>query len=261
MAPNRGVGSLSKVRLWAGAHKPLRDNGVHASGCSPARLSRAYLLHPQARAMGTALGWYEEGGPIMWLIALVGVAGVAVLLERFYIIVVRSRTNGRVFIERVIQLVRAGKIDEAIKLCAGSNAALSDMGLVILRSRSRDEPELQQVAAAATFFVRPKLSRRLQYLTVLGSVAIMLGVIGTLMGVRVSLLASGADDGHAGRLSAGLAAAFIPAIFGVAVAAVLCLGRGYLVSQSELITEQLEEFSARLINALIDRPDVRLGHR
>lgn len=211
--------------------------------------------------MGTALGWYGEGGPIMLLIALVGVAGVAVLLERFYVIVVRSKTNGRVFIERIIQLVRGGKIDDAIKLCAGSNAALSDMGLVILRSRSRDEPELRQVATAASLAVTPKLSRRLQYLTVLGSVAIMVGAIGTLWGVRVALRSAGADAGHADRLAAGLAAAFAPAMFGIAIAAVLALGRGYLVSQSESITEQLEEFSARLINALIDRPDVRLGHR
>jgi biopolymer transport protein ExbB/TolQ len=211
--------------------------------------------------MGTAIGWYQEGGPIMWLIVLVGIAGIAVLLERFYVIVVRSRTNGRVFIERVIQLVRGGKIDDAIKLCAGSNAALSDIGLVLLRSRSRDDPELQQVAAAASFAVRPKLSRRLQYLTVLGSVAVMLGVIGTLMGVRASLLAAGPDDGHTARLSAGLAAAFVPTIFGVGVAAIFALGRGYLVSQSESISEQLAEFSVRLINALTDRPDVRLGHR
>jgi hypothetical protein len=33
------------------------------------------------------------------------------------------------------------------------------------------------------------------------------------------------------------------------------------VSQSEMIIEQVDEFSVRLVNALIDRPDVRLGHR
>jgi len=42
---------------------------------------------------------------------------------------------------------------------------------------------------------------------------------------------------------------------------VLVIGRAYLVSQAEALTEQLHEFSARLVNALLDRPDVRLGHR
>jgi biopolymer transport protein ExbB len=211
--------------------------------------------------MSTTLGGYGEGGAIMGLIALVGVAGLVVVVERFYVIVVRSRTNGRVFIERIIQLVRAGKIDEAIKQCADSNAALSDIGLLILRSRSRDEPELEQVAAAATLALKPRLSRRLQYLTVLGSVAILLGVFGTLWGVRDALLSAGSNGVRPDRLWTSLGSAFTPAMLGVAIAAVLALGRGYLVSQAESIAEHLEEFSVRLINALIDRPDVRLGHR
>jgi len=79
----------------------------------------------------------------------VGVAGLAVLAERVYVIVVRSKNNGRTFIERIIQLVRAGKVDEAIKQCAASTASLSDMGLIMLRSRSKDEINLQQLAGAA----------------------------------------------------------------------------------------------------------------
>jgi hypothetical protein len=33
------------------------------------------------------------------------------------------------------------------------------------------------------------------------------------------------------------------------------------VSESQKLAAQLDEFSMRLVNALIDRPDVRLGHR
>jgi len=211
--------------------------------------------------MSTALDWYREGGPIMLLIVLVGLAGIAILLERFYVIVVRSRTNGRLFIERVIQLVRGGKIDDAIKMCVGSHAALSDIGLVILRSRSREEPELQQVATAASLAVTPKLSRRLQYLSVLAVVALLLGALGALWDLRASLYAAAPDGAHPGHLSPGLAAALNPAMLGIAVATVLALGRGYLVSQAESIAGQVAEFSVRLIIALTDLPDVRLGHR
>lgn len=210
--------------------------------------------------MSTTLDWFSAGGPVMPLIAVVGAAGLAVLLERIYVIVIRSKNNGRVFIERIIQLVRGGKIDEAIKQCAGSTAALPDMGLLILRSRSRDESDLRNVAAAAALAVLPKLTRRLQYLPTLAVVGILLGMIGTLCGAHAALLASATP--HApGTLESGLAHALNPFVFGLGVAIVLTLGRGYLVSQSESITEQIHEFSARLINALIDRPDVRLGHR
>jgi biopolymer transport protein ExbB/TolQ len=181
------------------------------------------------------------------------------MAERLYVIVLRSRNNGRIFIERVIQLVRSGKIDEAIKECVNSTAALPDMGLLILRSRSRDEGDLQNVADAAALMVLPKLTRRLQYLPTLTSVAVMLGLLGTVHGFRNVFAA--AAPGVAGGTMAGLAQALAPTAFGLGVAIVLTLGRGYLVSQSENLTEQIREFSARLINALIDRPDVRLGHR
>ena len=87
--------------------------------------------------------------------------------------------------------------------------------------------------------------------------ALLLGLLGTVLGFRETL--SGAA-GASGVLT-GFARALTPTAFGLAVAVVLTLGRGYVVNQSESITVQIHEFSARLINALMDRPDVRLGHR
>ena len=211
--------------------------------------------------MSTMQAWYREGGPIMLLIALVGVVGLAILIERLYVIVFRSKNNGRVFIERVIQLVRVGRIDEAIKVCAGSTAALPDIGLLILRSRSRDEADLQNVAAAALLFVVPKLTRRLQYLRSLAVAAILLGILGTARGVHDALIEASAAAARAEQMFAGLGESLAPTMFGLAVSIVLTIGGAYLIGQSECITEEIREFSARLINALIDRPDVRLGHR
>jgi len=200
------------------------------------------------------------GAAVMLLILLVGIAGLLVLLERLYVIVLRSKTNGRPFIERIIQLVRGGKIDEAIKQCASSTAALPDIGLVILRSRSRDETDLENVASAAALAVLPRLTRRLEYLPALSLAAILLGVLGTVRDIQSAFLAAAAPANHP-VLMTNLSNALTPIAFGLSVAVVLILGRSYLVSQAESITEQVREFSARLINALIDRPDVRLGHR
>jgi biopolymer transport protein ExbB len=207
--------------------------------------------------MGTTLEWYREGGPTMLLVLAVGIAGLVILIERFYVIVIRSKNNGRIFIDRIIQLVHAGKIDDAIKQCTVSAAALSDIGLLILRSRSRDEPDLRRVANAASLAVLPKLTHRIEYLSTLAIVSILLGVLGTLAGLHGSLMA------NAGQVSVsdGLAKALPPTIFALGVSSVLILGRGYLLVQAESITGQVHEFSARLISALIDQPDVRLGHR
>src|SRR5215468_4992999 len=170
----RRVGRVNgprKLRRCANSHKPLHHNILGAVGTPSVQGIR---LAPPPGAMSAMQAWYREGGPIMLLIALVGAVGLAILLERLYVIVFRSKNNGRVFIERVIQLVRVGRIEEAIKVCAGSKAALPDIGLLVLRSRSRDESDLQNVATAALLFVVPKLTRRLQYLRSLAVSAILL---------------------------------------------------------------------------------------
>ena len=209
------------------------------------------------------LEWFRNGGPIMYPILITGLVGLAVFMERFYVIVMRSSINGRAFIERVIQLVRSGKAEDAIKLCAQSKAALPDMGLLILRSRSRDEADLQNVADAAALSVIPRLTRRLQYLPMLANVATLLGLFGTIYGLREAFasvaLASAAQRSE--KLAAGIAVALNATGFGLLVAIPLTVAHSYLVSQAETIIEQVDEFSVRLINALIDRPDVRLGHR
>jgi biopolymer transport protein ExbB len=207
--------------------------------------------------------WYRNGGGIMNFILVAAVIGLAVFLERFYVIVIKSKINGRAFIERVIQLVRGGKIDDAIKLCAQSKAALPDMGLLILRSRTRDEADLQNVADAAALSVIPRLTRRLQYLPMLANVATLLGLTGTIFGLRhaFSAVSNVSATERAGELAAGIAIALNATGFGLMVAVPLSVAHAYLVSQAETIIEQVDEFSVRLINALIDRPDVRLGHR
>src|ERR671933_2582397 len=211
--------------------------------------------------MQTIIEWYKNGGPIMNFILATGIAGLAIFIERFYTIVVKSKINGRAFIERVIQLVRAGKIDDAIKLCAQSKAVLPDMGLLILRSRSRDEADLQNVADAAALAVLPRLTRRLHYLPMLANVATLIGLLGTIFGLRAAFgsVAIAAAAERSARLASGIAIALNATGFGLFVAVPLSVAHAYLVSQAEGIIEQVDEFQVRLINALIDRPDVRLG--
>src|SRR5919202_827057 len=180
--------------------------------------------------MQTIIEWYKNGGPIMNFILLTGIAGLAIFIERFYTIVIKSRINGRAFIERVIQLVRAGKIDDAIKLCAQSHAALPDMGLLILRSRTRDEADLQNVADAAALSVIPRLTRRLQYLPMLANVATLLGLLGTIFGLRHAFSAVSAASAaeRSAQLAAGIAVALNATGFGLLVAVPLSVAHAYL---------------------------------
>ena len=212
--------------------------------------------------MQALLEWFRNGGPIMWPILLVALTGIAVFLERFYVIIVRSRINGPAFIERVMQLVRAQKTEDAMRLCAQSHAPLPDIGLLILRSKSREEGDLQNVADAASLSVIPRLTRRLQYLPILANVATLIGLFGTIFGLQ-------------GRLRVGVRGVRRPALGSTSSGhrhraecdGVRARDRDSADRSATPIShprpkrsfEQVDEFSVRLINALVERPDVRIG--
>lgn len=201
--------------------------------------------------------WFQGGGAIVNLIWAVAGLGALLVFDRVYIVIARSGFNGRPFIERVIQLVRSGKTDEAIKLCTTKRTILSDIGLLVLRTRTREEIDLQHVAQAATLSLVPRLHRRIHYFGVLATTAVALGALGFLDGLRIAFEHPAAT----GTMSAGVAAALKAPEIGVAVATVLIVAQGFFTASADQIVEQVDELSARLVNALIDRPDVRLGHR
>lgn len=203
--------------------------------------------------MQTIVQWYQHGGPFIWPLVLVGVLGLGLLVERVAYIVVRSKIHARPFMEQVIALVRGGKLDEALRLCADHNSALPDFGLVILRSRDRDETDLQNVAEAAMLNLLPGLTRRLAWMPTLASVAVLLGIVGAIANLHDGLTTTDATSAIVGALR--------PLGVGVLTAIPLVAGHSWLTGEAKTLAGQLEEFSARLINALIQRPDVRLGHR
>ena len=204
--------------------------------------------------MRTFLVWVESGGPLVVPVVIVGIATIALLIEQTISIVVRSKIHARPFIEAVISLVRADRLDEALQLCADHQAALPDLGLVILRAGSRDEEDLASIARIARLTIIPSLTRRLSWLPTLAILALLLGFLGAVANLHDALMKS---------TPAALAVAFALRPIGVALIAAVpaVVGHALLVSEARKLAAQLEEFSARLLNALVDRPDVRLGHR
>jgi hypothetical protein len=198
-------------------------------------------------------GWFPVGSATDALIWMVALVGVLLVLERSYVALSRSGFNGRPFIERVIQLVRAGKVDDAIKLCSTSRTVLADIALLILRTRTQDEADLQNVASAAELSLVPRLRRRLPYFSALAVISVLLGFIGLTDALRL----------HFDNVTTGpsIASGLRTLEHGLAIAAALLLAQAFFSAQAERVVEQVEELTARVVNALIDRPDVRLGHR
>lgn len=184
-------------------------------------------------------------------VLLVSALGFGVAVDRA-VVVARSRLSGhgRPFIERIVALVQAGEIDEALAACSRIRAILPDIGLIVLRTRLREERDLEAVMDAAIRSTTPRLSRRLRLIPGSALAGVLAGAGGSV--ALMSRAAPGAP--HMWTALAPLALALL-------LAAPLMLAHALLANQIDAIKAQAGEFSRRLTNALLDRPDVRLGHR
>jgi hypothetical protein len=207
--------------------------------------------------MVTVADWYREAGPLMPHVTIVGVLAALLAAERTYAILLRARGGGRPFMERSIQLVRSGKLDDAIAVCSASRSALADIGLLILRSRAIQGADLREVAHAAELSLVPRLRHRLRYLPALGIGAVLLGVIGLVSAID----GAGGRDAASWQTIARAGGALRPLELGLAVLAAALFLNALLRDQADTVADEVREFAARLINALAGRPDVRLGHR
>ena len=207
------------------------------------------------------LSWFATGSIATTAVLIVAGVGIVLMLERAYGVALQSRINGRAFIERIVPLAHNGHVDEAIRVCVDSRAPLPDVALLILRSRDADELDLRDIAHAASLSVLPQLTRRVEYLTTCAIVAVLLGFLGLVAKVHAALVLSPSASDHTVVFMSALSEGLDPVGWALVSAAALVAGRAYILARANVITTQVNELTARLINALAARPDVRLGHR
>jgi hypothetical protein len=68
------------------------------------------------------VGFFQEGGPFMYPIAIVLAIGLAIALERFFYLAFQMRIN-RTDFERILPLVKQRKVRELVQVTNGSKSA------------------------------------------------------------------------------------------------------------------------------------------
>jgi biopolymer transport protein ExbB len=175
----------------------------------------------------------------MYAIALFGALALAIAIERFYYIMIRSNINADKFMAEIRKLVAGGNMDRAIALCdKGKQKALP---FVVLRGLKRaiesealDFRAIQNAVDEGTLEVIPKLQERTNYLSMFANVATLTGLMGTIYGLII----------------AGIGAAMNTTIFGLAVAIPSLIIYTYLTNRTTKIIDEMDEHLVKLINLI-----------
>ncbi len=196
---------------------------------------------------------FIHGGPVMYLILLALVAGLAITIERWVYISMRNRIDTTTFVAKIAELIQNGKVQTAAEYCRKSKAALPRIVLAGLENYDRSPREIQNALEVAALTEIPKLERRTGYLSMIANVATLLGLLGTIFGLIQSFqaVAQAEASQKAALLSAGISMAMNTTAFGLLVAIPCLIFYSVLQERTNSIVDEINESVARIYQRLV----------
>ncbi|MDK2858424.1 MAG: biopolymer transport protein ExbB [Verrucomicrobiota bacterium] len=157
----------------------------------------------QAEALAGGSGFMDvvaKGGflgIVLWLaLAVLSVAGTHLIVDSF----IRIRAQ-RIIPDGLVRGVRealdAGNLPQALEQCDGEPGALSNILAAGFTNASDGSEAAQEAIGAAADLESEKLLQRINYLNVVGNLAPMLGLLGTVQGMIMAFATLGTEAGAA----------------------------------------------------------------
>lgn len=201
---------------------------------------------------------FVEGGPVMYIILLIGLYTVYLVVDRF--MALKSLTlDKKDFTDNIFGMIVRGDLKQAISFCDSRPAPLSNTikaGLVQVMNKRPDE-EVQVAMDAMVLRETPKIEGRTSFLAVTGNIAVLAGLLGTIIGMIASFRAVATADPaqKAEELSKGISHALNCTAFGLLVAIISIVFYGYFQFRIQRAENDMMESSMNILNLVASNRD------
>ncbi len=230
--------------------KFIMGNPVNFEGGNPAG-------HPKP---GNFLAMVYKGGFIVPILITLILVLITFSIER-YVTILKAKGKGRinVFVKRLQNLLIGGQISEAITACdkqKGSLANVMKAGLIRYKELENDPNlekdqkiiALQQTFEEATALELPMLSKNLVILSTIASIAVLFGLLGTVLGmIRAFAALASAGSPDALALATGISEALINTAFGIGGSTIAIIMYNFFSTKIDQMTYKIDEAGFSLI--------------
>ena len=211
--------------------------------------------NPAGKALeGNYLGIIYKGGQIVPILMTCVLVLIIFIIERS-ITLSRAKGKGRLntFVSELQADLASDKIEEAMEACdrqKGSLANVMRAGLTRYRDLQKDKElekdqkilSIQKSFEEATALELPMLSKNMVIFSTLASISVLIGLIGTVLGMIrafAALAQSGAPDALA--LATGISEALVNTAFGITGSTLAIIAFNYFSSTIDSYTFKIDE--------------------
>ena len=202
------------------------------------------------------VSFFSSGGAFMYPILLVFAVGLGIAVERYITLTLVTNKNQAVW-DRVQPLLTEGQFDEAREMTGKDESTISqvlNMGLS-LQGAVRRREDIEIAMEESMMEIVPRLEKRTPYVALASSIATLLGLLGTIMGLiqAFTAVANANPAEKADLLSASISVAMNTTAFGLMVAIPLLVIHAVLTSKTGDIIDSLEMATVKALNVFSRR--------
>ena len=201
---------------------------------------------------------FRSDGPIMYIILLLAILGLAVVFDRVFYFLTKENENVDMIKEEVIQLIKEDNIKGAIEVCGNYKSAVSRVIKGILKEVYYDDEVevslLEEKAREVALDELPKLEKNMWLLSMSAQLSPLVGLLGTVVGIILSFkVMSSAGAGDAKALASSISIALVTTAGGLFVAIPSVFAYNYLNRKIDIILNNIEKSSVEIINIIRKR--------
>jgi biopolymer transport protein ExbB len=201
----------------------------------------------------SVVGFFVTGGPFMYPILIVFAVGAAIAIERYVTLTKVTAKNQSVW-SRVQPALTNGDFEQARDLTSKDDSTISQllsMGLARQGAVRRRE-DIEIAMEESMMEIIPQLEKRTPYVALASSIATLLGLLGTIMGLiqAFTAVANANPAEKADLLSASISVAMNTTAFGLMVAIPLLVTNTVLTAKTGEIVDSLEMASVKALNVI-----------
>ena len=199
------------------------------------------------------IGFFVTGGPFMYPILIVFAVGTAIAVERYVTLTMVTAKNQSAW-SKIQPALMNGDFDQAREMTTNDDSTISQllsMGLARQGAVRRRE-DIEIAMEEGMMEIIPQLEKRTPYVGLASSIATLLGLLGTIMGLiqAFTAVANANPAEKADLLSASISVAMNTTAFGLMVAIPLLITSSVLTSKAGAIIDSLEMASVKALNVI-----------
>ncbi|MEG0143789.1 MAG: MotA/TolQ/ExbB proton channel family protein [Akkermansia sp.] len=195
----------------------------------------------------------EKIGPLFWVLCVFAVYGMAVVAERF-LYFHRVRINTGDFLRGLSNLIRKGSFAEARHEASKLPGPIARVVEAVISRPELPNVDLRALAQEAAQLEVFKIEKNIRGLLVVATVAPLLGVLGTIMGLIRFYSQLGIFEGRAPQigLSQAVFEALLTSALGLVIAIPAYLFYAYMSSRARLVIHEVERAGIEVVYLICD---------